>query len=243
MISMLLFDQKEKEAVLLKEYAHTTFAYSSEENLNLTIALKDEHVEKFLKKNNLMDIAFMEVADDSSIEVTKEVRKHYDLSELLIIAEPSISPMKYMTPSIRAVSLLLRPFTKEQCEQTFLQFFKAFFRNQLEEKEEQKLVFENREGKIAIPYSKIYYLEVREKKVYVRLKEKEYSKYESLENISKDLPDNFMRCHRSFIVNTDYISKVKLSENLIYLDDDILVPLSRSYKSEMKEYIKGIQGK
>ena len=105
------------------------------------------------------------------------------------------------------------------------------------------MVIEDREGKISVPYSKIYYLEVREKKIFVRLKDKEYSKYGTLENVLKELSDDFIRCHRSFAVNKHYIDRVKLSENAIYLEHNIMVPLSRSYKAELKEYMKSLQTK
>ena len=103
------------------------------------------------------------------------------------------------------------------------------------------MVLENREGRLSIPFSHIYYLEVREKRVFVRLKEKEYSKYDTLEHMIQELPEGFIRCHRSFVVNGQCISRVKLSENCIYLADDIQVPLSRSYKAAIKEYMDGLR--
>ena len=84
---------------------------------------------------------------------------------------------------------------------------------------------------------------MREKKIFVRLKDKEYSKYGTLENVLKELSDDFIRCHRSFAVNKHYIDRVKLSENAIYLEHNIMVPLSRSYKAELKEYMKSLQTK
>lgn len=38
------------------------------------------------------------------------------------------------------------------------------------------------------------------------------------------------------MVNADNIQRVVLSQNLVYLRGDVAVPLSRSYKKEVREY-------
>lgn len=243
MISMLIFDQDVKEQKMLITHSKDAVAFCSDDQLNIETVTDKKGVEGFLKKHELMDAAFLDITDTDGIDLSKNIRNAYELSELLVIADASISPMEYMTPDIRAASLLLRPFGTEQSRQVVNQFFHAYYRNQAGQKEERKMVIENRQGKISIPYSKIYYLEVREKKIFVRLKDKEYSKYGTLENVLKELSDDFIRCHRSFAVNKHYIDRVKLSENAIYLEHNIMVPLSRSYKAELKEYMKSLQTK
>ena len=96
---------------------------------------------------------------------------------------------------------------------------------------------ENREGATAIPYSQIYYIEVRERKIFIRLKNKEYSKYDSMEHILEQLPDQFVRCHRSYAFNMQHLERVRLSENAVYLEHGLIVPLSRSYKPAVKELL------
>lgn len=243
MLTMLMFDQDKQENQMLVKHSKDAIAFYSDDSLDVIEVMDKQQVKEFLQKKQLMDAAFLDVTNQDGILLSKKIREAYELSELLVIADASVSPMKYMTPDIRAASLLLRPFSKEQSRQVIEQFFRSFYRNQLEEKEERILVVENRQGKINIPYSQIYYLEVREKKVFIRLKEREYSKYETMENMIKILPSNFIRCHRSFAVNKNYIMRVKLSENTIYLENQITVPLSRSYKAEIKEHINQLRKK
>ena len=242
MISMLIYDCNEKESQELIKYSRDNVALLSDDSLKINSFHKAGEARKQLEKRDLMDGAFLDVTAQEGIELTKETRKAYEMAELLLIADSSVSPMEYMTPAIRASSLLLRPWTGNQAAAVVRDFFRALYRNRGEKEEEKALIVENRQGKMPIPFSKIYYLEVREKKVFVRLKEKEYSKYETLENIAKELPEEFIRCHRSFVVNTAYIDRVKLSENTIYLEDGICVPLSRSYKAVIKEYMNGLRG-
>ena len=56
--------------------------------------------------------------------------------------------------------------------------------------------------------------------------------------MEKRLPGFFCRCHRSYIINMRKVTAVKASLNLIEMQDEIQVPLSRSYKKAIKEYHK-----
>lgn len=240
MISMLIYDRNNIESQTLHKLSKESVAVLSEEKLEIVCYKEEGEMSSFLEKKDLLDVAFMEVTDSSGVEMAKKTRGVYDMAELLVVADSSVSPMKYLTPAIRASSLLLRPYDSNTAKTVVKEFFHSVVRGR-ESEPEKVFIVENNQGKIPIPFSQIYYLEVREKKVFIRLKTKEYSKYGTLESIAKDLPENFMRCHRSFIVNTEYIDSVKLSENSIILEDDIFVPLSRSYKSDMKEYMNGLR--
>ena len=59
--------------------------------------------------------------------------------------------------------------------------------------------------------------------------------YDTLDNLEQKLDSDFVRCHRSFIIAKSRIKKVMLSKNLILLDNGYEIPLSRSYKSAIKE--------
>ena len=237
MISILVYDQNKNEREILIHQTKESVAYCSDEMLNIKVAANEKQGQEYIRQNDVLDVAYMEVTNPGGINLTKHFREVYALSQIVLIADSSISPMEYMTPDIRAVSLLLRPFSIEQCKCVIRRFFQTFYNRQ---SEQQSMVIENQQGKIIVPFSKIYYLEVRGKKVYIRLKEKEYSQYGTLDAIQRELPDEFMRCHRSFVVNTGYINRVKLSENMIYLENEMTVPLSRSYKQDIKQYVRSL---
>lgn len=67
---------------------------------------------------------------------------------------------------------------------------------------------------------------------------KEYGFYQTLEQMEKELPDNFKRCHRSYIVNMDKVDKVRFSEGIIELFSGDTVLLSKSLKKSIREYQK-----
>ena len=163
----------------------------------------------------------------------ESLRRKYSDTSLMLIADASISPMEYIRPSILASALLLRPFSSEQVRESLEAVLQAMDKKQ--ETEERTFLIENREGKTYIPMSQIYYFEAREKRIYVRLKREEYTFYDTIEHLTEQLPEEFIRCHRSFIVSRSRIQKVMLSKNRIILEHNIEVPLSRSYKAVLKE--------
>lgn len=241
MAEMFVYNKDKSEVQELISCARKIVASQSDDRLGVWEYFKRSEAEKFLQADHFLDLAMMEISENKDIAMAEQIRFKQELLDMMLISDSSISPMKYMTPNIRACSLLLRPFSMEQAKRVVKEFVADFYRKKKQVDEGSSFLIENREGKIAIPFTQIYYLEVREKKVYIRLKCREYSKYDSLENVLKLLPKQFLRCHRSFAFNSSYLERVKLSENMIYLENRITVPLSRSYKSDIKEYLDGLR--
>lgn len=179
-------------------------------------------------------MACYDVSAKGSIDLLERIRRQYKETLLLLIAEPSMSPMEYIRPSILASSLLLRPITGDRLMDNLSELWEQYQEKNSGE-EEESLVIETREGKTFVPFSKIYYFEAREKKIYLRLKKQELTFYDTLEHLAERLPESFVRCHRSFIVSRNRIRRVMLSKNLIVLEQGMEIPLSRSYKPAFKE--------
>lgn len=87
----------------------------------------------------------------------------------------------------------------------------------------------------AIPFEQIIYLESRGHQVTVHSIKDHIQCYEQLEKIKKDLPEHFMQCHKSYIVNMNYIEKIE--KNRIYLTTGADMPISKAkYGESRKSY-------
>lgn len=63
----------------------------------------------------------------------------------------------------------------------------------------------------------------------------------SLQEYSKHLnTPNFIKPHRSYIININHIKKVNIAENTIIMKNDFKVPISRSAKNDIKSIMKMI---
>lgn len=233
---MMVYDSRHGERELMERTIRRAAARFTEEKWELPYFEQMEPMLAYLKDGPLLDMACFDVSAAGSIDCLEQIRRRYKEMLLLLIAEPSMSPMEYIRPSILASSLLLRPITGERLLDSLSELF-GQYREKQAGGEEESLVIETREGRTLVPFSKIYYFEAREKKIYLRLKKQELTFYDTLEHLEKRLPEGFTRCHRSFIVSRGRIRKVMLSKNLIVLEQGMEIPLSRSYKSAFKETV------
>ena len=243
MISVLLYDKDKEERERLHRRVSNSVAILSDDRLECMDFDSSKSVISHLAKDLSVDLSMLEVSSDEEIELTRQVRAFREQLEMMIMADGNISPMKYLTPDIRACSLLLKPFSNEEMEMVVHEFVAAYYRKRKTPSDESSIVIENREGRIVVPLSHIYYIEARDKKVYFRMRDREYSKYDTLENVKTQLSSGFIQSHRSFIFNSGYLDRIKLSENIVYLENGITVPLSRSFKAPIKEYLSGLSGK
>ena len=60
--------------------------------------------------------------------------------------------------------------------------------------------------------------------------------YNSFTKIEHTLPSNFVRCHKSYIANTDNISSIHMNENLIMFQNDLSCEIGPKYKN----YLMGV---
>ena len=104
--------------------------------------------------------------------------------------------------------------------------------------DEQYFVVETRGERELIPMDRIRYYETREKKVFLNTGDREYPFYDTLDQLEERLSEKFLRCHRSYLVNKTRISKVYLSKNTLVLDEGEEIPLSRSYKPQVKQFME-----
>lgn len=235
MISMLIYSCKQNEIELLKEISRDIMAFRTEERLE--IMTFDNYADIDMKAIENVDLAYVDITDEHGLQVAKDLRAGFSDVEILIISDPTISPMVYLTPTVRAASLLLKPLNTLMIQTSVKELFDSL---QLETVNDvEYFSFDDEKEKRRIPYSNIVYFEARNRRVYIRVQNKEYGIYATLDTLEGELPDCFKRCHRSYIINTSYISKVWYSQNMILLSNDEEIPLSRSYKTVIKEVVKG----
>lgn len=242
MIDLLIYARNNKEQNTVSSNASDAVALLSDEKLSCKGYSTAEQVDSHLSMDAPYDLSVLEISDDGDIGLSKRVRNVREESDMMLIADEGMSPMKYLTPDIRACSLILKPYSDSTMKSVVREFISSYFRKKTAPDDQNSIVIENRNGKTVVPYNQIYYIEARSKKIYFRLRDKEYSKYDTLENIRKDLPATFVQSHRSFMFNSGFLERIKLSDNAVYLEHGIVVPLSRSYKSSVKEYLRGLSG-
>lgn len=101
-----------------------------------------------------------------------------------------------------------------------------------------------REGNINIAMEKVVFVESDLHKLYFYILDGEiitYSMYDTLNNISKEFDENFIRIHQSYLVNLRFIKKIDGST--VVLSNGLIVPVTRSKLRAVRNSIAKYKGR
>lgn len=134
---------------------------------------------------------------------------------------------------VSALHYLIKPLHKEK-------FFEVLEKVKKREKDEEKLLFQTDKGPVSMPLSKIWYVEARAHQCVLYTKGEEYTLYSGISEIADILEGHreFVRCHRSYVVNVRHILAAVRSE--LVLDDKRRLPVSRNSEKRVKQAFMGI---
>ena len=237
MIDMMIFSRREQEVVVLRQYSGELAGKLSQEKWVYHCLKSSREAENFLRENPMLDMACMDIAGKGGVERAAKVRQRNRHAYLILIADQGISPALYMRPGIMAGSLLLRPLSLEQIRRVLGEAFREFCREFEREDRKASFVVETREGRWRIDYGQINYFESREKKICLRTDSREISFYDTMDRLEQELSEEFVRCHRSFLVNRRKIRRYLPGENMVELQDKSQIPVSRSYRGRIREQL------
>ena len=198
--------------------------------------------ESEIKEMNAVFLSFD--SDETSISEAVHISTFIKLNNksclLLLVADKDINFTVFFRPSISPAGVICRPFTLQYLKQIFEEVI-----DELQRFHKHTDVTDNNTFNVKIGgnyysffYRDILFFEAQTKKVAVKTLGQEVSFYDSIENIAESLPDYFIRCHRSYIINSNHIKSAHFGDMIICLNDNSRIPMSRSYKSNVKQIVK-----
>ena len=125
---------------------------------------------------------------------------------------------------------LAKPVTYERLEDTIVRLFEDI--NGVPKK---YIKIDNKNS--VIDESDILYIKRDGMKLIYHTRNKDYETYSSFNKIQDKIPENFVRSHKSYIVNIDNISNIDSVSNLIYFDEGISCAIGPRYKKNFMEVI------
>lgn len=238
MISMLIADGYAKERRAISLEAHEQAARHTDEYWNWLECADEKALDKLLKEDPRLHLACLDITMRDAVNSAKEIRARSDETYMILVADMSIPPTVYMRPSIGAESLLLRPLDITQIREVLSEAVGTYAKRFLNADDRKVFVLENRGSRELIEYDRISYFESREKKLFCSTGDEEFAFYGTLDQLEEQLNDAFIRCHRSFLVNRSKIERVFLSRSCLELEGGIEIPLSRSCKPAIRDFLK-----
>lgn len=89
-----------------------------------------------------------------------------------------------------------------------------------------------------IKYNDIVYLKADNNSTDFRLcNGRSITAYKTLKHFEQTLPHQFVRIHKSYIVNIHYVSRIQLSKSKCYLDFNEQIPFSNTYREAVEHIL------
>ena len=177
------------------------------------------------EKGYSADVYFLDVqmdqGTDDGIRTARELRRRGELI-IYVTAYLDYAQMGY---EVRAFRYLLK-------NQIHDKLFEVL-RDVRQELSGQDFFFKAGGERIRIDRRGILYLESRLRMLRLVTKTEEYVFYAGLEDVQRQLGEEFLRCHKSFLVNLEKV--VRFSKEQIVLEDGTNIPISRSYAKNVRQ--------
>lgn len=235
MIQMLITESNEACRLYIRDCSKNLAAYYTDENWTMILCSEYAQIYEYLEKRAAFDMICLDITIKGVLELAEKIRSFCKHAVLILVADKTITPERYIRPAIRAESLMLKPLTTEKIDRTLQEAFSLFAEMYAVPDTSSVFVAENRDGHWRIPYTDILFFEAREKRIYLNTENQEISFNGTIGMLEESLPDCFLRCHRSFIINREKVERIIRRENLIKLYGNFSVPVSKSYRHIMRE--------
>lgn len=178
---------------------------------------------------NNLDILILDIQMDSidGMNTARRIRT-FD-SNVEIIFMTSYSEFMQEGYEVRAYRYLLKPIDSEGLKKHILACIKEIRKNK-----NQYILIKNKSNTYKIYSNEIKYIEVQKKDMIIHTINKDFDARYSLEKIEKDLnTEQFVRCHKSFIINLNYVENIKSNTAILSSEEEI--PISRYRYKDIKE--------
>lgn len=179
----------------------------------------------------LLDISLCENADaPTGLNLGKHIRtlKAYNSTPIIFITSLN-DKMGHAINSIHCYSYLVKPYTHNEVANALTDIIDS---SMIKEK---PILLKNPDGvRFKVYPSKIFYITPQDHGISVTYDSGNFTTRQfTLETIINELPENFYRCHRKYIVNTNYISNYDKVTSMIQIKNTS-IPIGRTYKQNFE---------
>ncbi|HDF5578696.1 TPA: response regulator transcription factor [Clostridioides difficile] len=207
------------------------------EGISSQIELFEFNSGEELLETNLegIDIFFLDIKmlQLTGMDVAKIIRETNNTSEIIFIT--SIVDYIQEGYKVRAYRYLLKPIDFGDLNESILSCISDIIK-----KRENFMLIENKGIINKILINSIMYIEVRKKVLTIHTKNDTYYTKNSMDKIELELEKyNFFRCHKSYLINLEYIQFI--CKNTVVINDED-VPVSKYRMADLKKKLTYVLG-
>ncbi|MHC5202123.1 LytR/AlgR family response regulator transcription factor [Myroides sp. LJL119] len=227
---IVIIDDEPNNRELLKRYIELLYPLSNH-TFHLCNSVK-AGVE--IIKSNPIDLVFLDIVmpEQDGFELFKHVN-HYKFEVVFTTAY-----QQYMQRSIndfQCFGYLTKPIIKDDLKNIFNRFY-----DKINNTKKYRLISHNNNKRELINLDDIIYCKGEGSYCAIYTSEDKYVQSKTLGEVEQVLPsDNFMRVHKSFVVNLNHVKNYsrefkQLQLKISCVEEQNLIPVSKSYKDKIE---------
>lgn len=203
-------------------------------NYDAKIAFESADADSVLTfvNSNKTDVLILDInlkSEITGLQLAEKVReKNKDCYIIFTTGHLEYAIVAY---KLKTFDYLPKPITYERLEDTVVRLF-----DDINGQPKKYIKIDNKNT--LLDENEINYIKREGMKLVFHTDNKDYESYTSLNKIQENLPNNFIRCHKSYVANVNKIINVEPITNLLFFSDGSTCFIGPKYKKTLMEVIK-----
>lgn len=207
--------------------------YAQENNVKIEVNVwyTGESLKDYLSQGRHLDILFLDIElfKLTGIEVGDYIRNCLDnigMQIIYISGKASYAQQLFRT---QPLDFLVKPILQKQVNDVMGRAIRII------KKKKERFEFQNGRDYYYVPMGEIIYLESEGRKIKVATAKKRFEFYGKLKDVNKNLNEDFIMIHQSFIVNRNHI--FRYAYETVELIDGTILSISIPYRKRIREIL------
>lgn len=228
-MKMIKFAICDDEPFMIKELSQSIVNYMEKRQ---TTAYQIEHYasgQLLLDSDCDFDIIFLDIQMEQpdGLKTAKILRQQKNQSLLIFVTV--LKECVFDSFEVQAYDYLIKPIDSERLHRTLDRAMTT-----LRQQTSKRIIVQRGSSSEVIPLSEIMYCEVQGRKVYIHKKDgKTTDYYDKFTHFEQHVDSRFFKCHRSYLVNLDYVRSIRTGQ--VILSQDVAIPVSRLRERELTD--------
>lgn len=203
-------------------------------NYDAKVVFKSDDFDSILDyvDNNKTDVLVLDInlkQGKTGLQIAEMVRqKNKNVYLIFTTAHLEYAMMAY---KFKTFDYIAKPLMPERMEETIVRLF-----DDIQGLPKKYIKIDNKNT--IIDENEIHYIKRDGMKLIFHTPARDYEVYSSFNKIQDSLPDNFVRCHKSFIVNINNVTNVDPVENRLYFPENDFSDIGPKFKKDIMEVFK-----
>ena len=214
---------------LLQKLSSTLENIFTKYNYDASVSFQTDNVDSLLQyvDTNKIDVLSLYInlkSNKTRLEFAEMIKKkNKDIYLIFTTGHLEYAMLAY---KFKTFDYIAKPFTTERLEDTVVRLFED-----IHGLPTKYLKIDNKNT--IIDENEIEYIKRDGMKVVFHTSFNDYDTYSSFNKLQDSLPNNFIRCHKSFVVNINKIKNVDFVENRVYFENNSFCEIGPKYKKSL----------